>query len=191
MHALLPSPAAAARRAARCLVPLATRALPRPPTLCMQPLTSHASPPLECLLIGSIGGSAQQGTFAMPASAAAASAASRTGQERASLAAFRCVDQGALPSGAVSVCICTDGGDGCRDDDGEPVYQEKIWWERDASGKLHFVTYPHGNCGNFFRPCIRDGDKFRILTKQEVPQTSANTANKWIKARMAAAGASS
>lgn len=127
----------------------------------------------------------------MPASAAAASAASRTGQEPESHAADRSVDQGALPSGAVSICIRRDGGDGCRGDDGEPVEQTKIWWERDMSGKLHFVNYPHGSCGNCFRPCMREGDKWRILTKKEVPQTSAPTANKWIKARKAAAGASS
>ena len=68
--------------------------------------------------------------------------------------------------------------------------QAKILWERDASGKLHFVTQPHG-CGNCFRPCMREGDKWRILTKKELPQTSAPTAGKWIQARKAAAGASS
>ena len=61
-----------------------------------------------------------------------------------------------------------------------------------ASGKLHyFVTQPHFGCGNCFRPCMREGDKWRSLTKNEVPQTSAPTAGKWIQARKAAAGASS
>ena len=64
-------------------------------------------------------------------------------------------------------------------------------WERDASGKLHFVTQPHSYCGNCFRPCMREGDKWRILTKKEVLQTSQPTANKWIKEHKAAAGASS
>jgi hypothetical protein len=127
----------------------------------------------------------------MPASAAAASAASRTSQKCESHVADRSVGQDVLPSGAVSICIRTDGGDGCRGKDGEPVEQMKIWWERDASGKLHFVNCPHGKCGNSFHSCMREGDKWRILTKKEVPQTSANTANKWIKARKAVAGASS
>ena len=59
----------------------------------------------------------------------------------------------------------------------------KIWWERDKHGKLCFVTAPHG-CGNCFRPCVYEGE-WRILSSKEVPQTSAPTANKWIKERTA------
>ena len=38
---------------------------------------------------------------------------------------------------------------------------------------------------------MREGDTWRILKKTEVPHTSGPTANKWIKERKAAAGASS
>ena len=59
-------------------------------------------------------------------------------------------------------------------------------------GKLQFVNAPHGGtCSNCFRPCVREGDKWRILTKTEVPQISLVTANKWRKAREGAAGSSS
>ena len=128
-------------------------------------------------------GNVQTGSFAIPAAAAAASAASRTGQERESHVAGRSTEQGVLPAGAMSICIATDGSDGCRDDEGNPVEQSKIWWEQDATGKVHFVVYPHSSCGRCFRPCMREGSGWRILKKSEVPQTSAPTANKWIAAR--------
>ena len=110
---------------------------------------------------------------------------SRTGQERASHAHDRSIGEGVLPSGAMSICISTDGSDGCRVD-GEPVEQSKIWWECNSEGKLYFVTTPHG-CGKCFRPVMREGDVWRRLSKKEVPQTSAPTANGWIKARKTAA----
>ena len=138
---------------------------------------------LSCLLTGGV----QTGSFQIPAAAAAASAASRTGQERESHTADRSTDEGVLPSGVVSICIATDGSNGCRTALGQPVQQAKIWWERPGTdGNLHFVTTPHG-CGNCFRPCVREGGKWRILKKSEVRQTSAPTANGWIKAKRNAA----
>ena len=128
-------------------------------------------------------GNVQTGSFAIPAAAAAASAASRKGQEQQSHVAGRSTEQGVLPAGAVSICIAADGSDGCRDDEGNPVEQSKILWEQDATGKVHFVTYPHRKCKNSFRPCMREGSGWRILQKSEVPQTSTPTANNWIAAR--------
>jgi hypothetical protein len=94
----------------------------------------------------------------------------------------RSIDKGSLPSGAKAICIGTNGTSGCLTAAGERVEVE-AWWERDAKDVLHFVTKPHG-CGNCIRPCVPDIlTTWRILTKKEVPQTSAPTANKWIKER--------
>ena len=150
------------------------------PILARTPLGSVRSHPHPCVL--HVAGSVQPGSFAIPAAAAAASAASRTGQKCKSHIAGRSTEQGVLPAGAVSICIATDGSDGCRNDEGNPVEQSKIWWEQDATGKVHFVVCTHG-CGRCFRPCMREGSGWRILKKSEVPQTSTPTANRWIAAR--------
>ena len=69
-------------------------------------------------------GAVQCGSFVIPKSALAASAAWRKGKLRSQNPAARSTDQGTMPLNVVSICIGTNGSDGCRHSDGTPVMHQ-------------------------------------------------------------------
>jgi len=102
---------------------------------------------------GRDGGSVQQGPFLMPADAAAASAATRTGVSRESISASRGDESGALPEGCKAMCIGTSGSGGCvvevtTQGSGSiflTVSQSAVCFDSRAMGALH----PRGGLHKF------------------------------------------
>ena len=92
---------------------------------------------------------------------------------------------GVLPPGVQSICIKANGQGGCGKS------QNAVRWIDDSEGRTHFVITDHGlesrRCGSF-RPCLLEGDKWRVLSKDELLQVSHTTAGKWMKAQPGSSG---
>ena len=113
--------------------------------------------------------------------AAANSAAARTGLSYQSHVASRSKVEAALPPGVKSICIGADGTGGCGRE------QETIIWQLDEKGQVHFVTQPHGSAcsrNGCFRPCVRGPDgSWTLAGKEQVRTTTHVTAPKMAERR--------
>ena len=92
---------------------------------------------------------------------------------------------GVLPPGVQSICIKANGQGGCGKS------QNAVRWIDDSEGRTHFCITCHSSggmrCGSF-RPCLLEGDKWRVLSKDELLQVSHTTAGKWMKAQPGSSG---